>query len=75
MAEYKVSLEIQLDAKNPLEAAKTFESWIKEVGEHFQYHVQEENTPEIFSVDLNEEDEDAVLPVKPEDYNPIICKI
>jgi hypothetical protein len=67
---FKVSLEITLDAETPLEAAKTLLSWIKEGDTNFQYYVQAEDEKEIYSVDLDEEDEDAVLPVK--EYLPLI---
>ena len=64
MATFKVVWEIQLDANNPLEAAKTAQSWIQEHGSQCQqYYVQNDETNEVHSVDLNEEDEDAVLPV------------
>jgi len=68
---YRVVLEIVVEAKNPLEAAKTLESWIKD-GDKFQYYVQNDETNEIVSVDLNEDDEDAVLPVH--EYEPMIEK-
>jgi hypothetical protein len=72
MPNFKISLEIELDANSPLEAAKLFESWVQERGTNWQYYVQNDETNEIFSVDLQEEDEDAVLPVLPENYTPII---
>lgn len=70
MAEYKVVFEIQLDAKNPLDAAKKAQDLVKEIGENFQWYVQKDGEKELFSVDLNENDEDAVLPVK--EYVPLI---
>lgn len=71
MANMKVVLEIDVESKNPLDAAKEIRSWLR--GEEgFQFYVQNEETGEIFSVDLDEEDEDAVLPVK--EYVPLIEK-
>ena len=70
MKMYNLSLEINIQANSPLDAAKELESWIKENGIHFQYFVQEEGCDEILSVDLEEEDEDAVLPAN--DYQPVI---
>lgn len=72
MAEFKVVMEIQVEAENPLEAARQVENWIKEEGEHFQYYVQEDGKEEIYSIDLEETDEDAILPINPSDYIPII---
>ena len=72
--EFKVVMEIQIEAKNPLEAAKQVENWIKREGEHFQYYVQEDGKEEIFSVDLEETDEDALSFVLPSDYIPIITR-
>lgn len=71
MAIFKVCWEIQLDAENPLEAAKLANKWLQENDNSaVQYYVQQDETKEIFSVDLDEDDEDAVLPIK--DYTPII---
>ena len=67
---YKIVMEIEaLDAKDALQAAKDVEKMIMDEG-GFQYYVQNEETGELFSVDLSEDDEDAVLPVK--EYKPSI---
>jgi len=76
MPTFKIAWEIELEAKNPLEAAKEAERWI--AGNDWQYYiyeyglfiVQNDETKEIFSVDLSEEDEDAVIPT--EKYEPLI---
>jgi len=70
MANFKVVWEIELEAKNPLEAAKKAQKWLQSKGDDWQFYVQNDETKEISSVDLAEEDEDAVLPV--DDYKPII---
>ena len=70
MKMYNLSLEINIQANSPLDAAKELESMIKEEGVCFQYYVQEDGCDEILSVDLAEEDEDAVLPAN--DYQPVI---
>jgi hypothetical protein len=68
--EYRISWEIQLDAENPLAAAKEALAMIQDGGESpYQFYVQAEDK-KVFSVDLSEDDEDAVLPV--ENYLPII---
>lgn len=59
---FKVVFEIDEENYSALEAAKNVQNLIKEGGD-FQWYVQDEETNEIFSVDLEEEDEDAVLPV------------
>ncbi len=65
---FKVSLMFEgVDAKNPLEAAKQIVKWLKDQedgAENMTYDVINESTDEKFTVDLAEDDEDAVLPVK-----------
>ena len=65
---FKVTLTFEgLDAKNPLEAAKKIVEWLKDENdgaEFMTYDVVNEVTNEAFTVDLAEEDEDAVLPNK-----------
>lgn len=55
-----------VDAKNPLEAAKIVAKWLVEDNDgnafNMVYDVNDEETREKFTVDLSEEDEDAVLP-------------
>jgi len=69
MAKYKLSFEINEEGNSPLEVAKQVQKMIKEGGD-YQWYVQDEDTGEVFSVDLEEEDEDAVLPVN--NYEPFI---
>lgn len=61
MANFKVVWEIDIEASNPLEAAKTAQNWMRK--DDWQFYVQNDSTKEIYSVDLQEEDSDAVLPV------------
>ena len=70
MKNYKVSVEINLCGDNPLEVAKQLTEMIRDHESDWQFYVQDEETNEIFSVDLQEEDEDAVLPVTV--YEPFI---
>lgn len=65
----RVVFEIELDADDPLEAAKMCEDWIK-YGNGFQYYCQRESTGEIFSVDLDEEEGQEVVSV--DSYKPLI---
>jgi len=67
---FNVSLEIQVEAESPLEAAKQVQAMIQEKGSAWQFYVQEDSNPEIFSVDLEENEEDAILTVV--NYHPTI---
>jgi hypothetical protein len=70
---YKIVWEIELEANSPLEAAKIAHKWQQDYqSECTQFYVQAENESELFSVDLMEDDEDAVLPVT--EYIPIISR-
>jgi hypothetical protein len=68
MATFKVVFEIEVESRSPLTAAYQVQEWLRR--NDWQFYVQNAETLEIFSVDLLEEDEDAVLPVK--EYTPII---
>jgi hypothetical protein len=60
MANYRVVLEIEVDADSPLEAAKKTQDWIREADTDWQYYVQPcDESRDVFSIDLSEEDEDA----------------
>jgi hypothetical protein len=68
---FRVVWEIELDADTSLEAAKTAQEWISDSGGGCQYYyVQDVETHEIVSVDLDEDDDNAVLPVK--EYQALI---
>lgn len=60
MPQFTVVLEITLEAENPLEAAKTARQWAIE--DPMQYYTHNDETGEFHSVDLAENDEDAVSP-------------
>ena len=68
MVTFKVVFEIEVESSSPLTAAYQVQEWLRR--NDWQFYVQNAETLEIFSVDLLEEDEDAVLPVK--EYTPII---
>lgn len=63
MGKYKVVYEIEVDASSALNAAKEIFSWMKEEDFSKQFYVQNERSQKIYSVDLDESDKDAVLPV------------
>ena len=70
MATFKVVFEITVEAKNPLKAAKEIQSWL-DAGDHkWQFYVQKEGQKEVVSVDLDEDDSVAVIPVAV--YHPMI---
>ena len=60
---YTIVLRFEVvEAENPLDATKQVHEWIKDGADRMIYEVEDEQTQEKFSVDLAEEDEDAVLP-------------
>lgn len=68
--EYAVSLEIRLSAPSPLEAAKLLDEWMNSKHNNWQFFVQKVGEEKIYSVDLEESDEDAVTEYT--DYQPVI---
>ena len=70
---WNISWEINVDeedAKTPLDAAKYATFIMRDTSADWQFYIQNDETKQIFSVDLEDSDEDAVLPVT--DYKPII---
>ena len=60
-----------MQADSPLEAAKEIQSWLDAADNKWQYYVQPcDKSEKVFSVDLQEDDEDAVLEV--DNYIPMI---
>jgi hypothetical protein len=70
---YKVVLEIELSADNPIEAAETFVSWLLEDASRLMYYVQDEETSEVFIVDLDKDEDERVSLV--ETYKPLIQSV
>ena len=71
MQTYSVSLSFtDIQADSPLEAAKKIVEWLKDANTMI-YDVEDELTGNKFTVDLAEDDEDAVLP---NEDNPVIQK-
>jgi hypothetical protein len=68
---HRVVLEIEVEAESPLEAAKEIQKWLQNPKSDWQFYVQPcDKSEDVFSVDLTEEDEDAVLEVL--NYTPMI---
>ncbi len=63
MATYNVVIEIEVDADSPFDAAKLGEYWIKSEKRYAQTYVKNIKTGDLFSVDLSEKKENAVLPI------------
>ena len=66
MAKKRYTISITLNSQeydNPLEAAKGMLKDVIEDGNFLVWDVVDEDSNEKFTVDLSEEDEDAVLPV------------
>jgi hypothetical protein len=70
MALFKVTHEINVEANSPLQAAKTVQEWMDAGDTKWQFYVQRENGKKVYSVDLNESNSIAVLPVTK--YEPMI---
>lgn len=71
MIRHRVVLEIEVDAETPLEAAKDVQSWLQDKDNDWQFYVQPcDKSGDVFSVDLQEEDDDAVL--ETDNYIPMI---
>lgn len=68
MANFKVSFEIDIEAEDPISAAKEVQSWLRH--DNWQYYVQNDETKDIYSVDLEECEEDKLYPVN--NYQPFI---
>ncbi len=65
MPQFTVVISItNMEAENPLEAARLARQWATE--DPMVYDVCNEETGEMYTVDLAEPDEDAVQPFKPE---------
>lgn len=63
MKSFTVSVRFEtVDAETPLEAAKEIAKWLLVDADTFVYDVMDEETQNNVTVDLSEEDEDAVLP-------------
>jgi len=73
MALMKVVHEIQVEANNPLQAAKIIQEWMDAGDTKWQFYVQRENGKKVYSVDLNESNSEAVIPVTK--YEPMINQL
>ena len=60
---YEIVLRFtDIDEANPLDAVKKILEWIKDDASTMIYEVRDEESNEKWTVDLSEDDEDAVLP-------------
>ena len=70
MANYYVVLEIETESDDPLSAAKNIQDYLHSPNTDWQYYVQESKSGDVFSVDLSENDDDAVHEL--DNYTPLI---
>jgi len=70
MATHNVVFEIQVDEETPLAAALTVQEWLNSGDKEWQFYVQNAETRDVVSIDLQEDYDDAVLPV--DKYEPLI---
>ena len=70
MENFRVVFEIEVQASCPLVAAFEVQRWLRK--DDWQFYVQNSDTNKIYSVDLAEEDEKAVIEV--EYFHPIISQ-
>lgn len=67
---YRVVFETEVDAQDPLAAAKKIQDWLDAADNKWQFYVQEDDNSEINSVDLDKDDSCAVIPAP--NYKPLI---
>lgn len=73
--QFNLSLEINIEAESPFLAAQTLLEYLQDKDALWQFYVQDDLTREIVSVDFDTEAHDGiVVPVKWEDYKPVIKK-
>ena len=72
MVDYKVVLEIEIDAKSPIDAAEKVQEWLDEGNTKWQYYVQKDSKEDstIYSIDLSEEIDYQIQKVA--NYRPLI---
>ena len=68
MANFRVTFEIEVEASCPLVAAMEVQRWMRK--DDWQFYVQNSEDKKIYSVDLAEDDDDAVIQV--DSFKPII---
>ena len=71
MKKFNVLLELQIDAENQQDAVQGFIDFFMEDKNNLIYIVQDNDTKEICSVDMSEENDDKVLPY--DDYVAFDC--
>jgi len=66
---FKVVFEIELNANNVIDAAKKTREWLLDESCSSIYLVQEEDKPEVFQIDLGDDEPEAL---QLSYYHPII---
>lgn len=71
MATKRVVYEIEVDADSNIEAAKTVQDWLQnDPCQNWQFYVQDADTKEVVSIDLDEDESCMELPAP--NYTPMI---
>ena len=67
----RVVFEIEVEAETNVEAAKTVQEWLQEdTCQNWQFYVQDAETKEVVSIDLDEDESCMELPA--DNYSPMI---
>ena len=75
MKQWNVVWEINTEDEKlvtPLDVAKYCTGIMRDPTYDWQFYIQDDETKELFSVDLEEEDKDAVLLIDTKEYKSII---
>ena len=68
---HRVVFEIEVDATDPMAAAKEIQRWLRNPNDSWQFYVQPcDKSEDVFSIDLQEDDSCAVQEV--DNYIPMI---
>jgi len=70
MGNYRVILEVEVDANTPMGAAINVQDRLQDPNADWQYYVQHSKSQRIYSVDLGQQEEDAVQEI--DNYIPLI---
>lgn len=72
MANKRVVFEIEVDADSNIEAAKLVQDWLQNPNDNWQFYVQDVDTKNIESIDLDEDESCMAYPAN--NYVPLIQK-
>jgi len=70
--QYNIALEINIWSKSPVEAARKLQDWIRDRGISWHFYVQDDATTDIYSIDLDLDEDDDHMVIEVEHYSPVI---